>query len=83
MGHLVWPFNLIVYVLFITSFSNEAKVDKEKRPQDLSRSPTQAAYIKTGTVFYEKNLAKSNAQTYDWYQHVLETENVINGYKYM
>ena len=25
---------------------------------------TQAAYIKTGTVFYEKNLAKSNAQTY-------------------
>jgi hypothetical protein len=45
--------------------------------------PTQAAYIKTGTVFYEKNLAKSNAQTYHWYQHVPETENIINGYKYM
>jgi hypothetical protein len=26
MGHLLWPFNLILYVLFKTSFSKEAKV---------------------------------------------------------
>ena len=39
MGHILWPFNLILYVLFRTSFSNEAKVDKQKGPQDLSRSP--------------------------------------------
>jgi hypothetical protein len=83
MGHLLWPFNLILYILFRTSFSNEAKVDKQKGPHDLSRSPTQAAYITTGTMFYKNNLAKSNAQTYHWHQHVPETENIINGYKYM
>jgi hypothetical protein len=58
-------------------------VDTQKGPHDLSRSSTKAAYIKTGTVFYKMNLAKSNAQTYHWYQHVPETENIINGYKYM
>ena len=56
---------------------------KQKGPQDLSRSPTQATYIKTGTVFYKKNLAKSNTQTSHWYQHVPKTENIINAYNYI
>ena len=56
---------------------------RERATGSFKIPPPKMHTLKQGRCSIKKNLAKSNTQTSHWYQHVPETEIIINEYKYI